>query len=74
MYSFFLGAILEGEVTEIVKVPQHRVVIGGQKQLKEATGALLSDLCNKEIIPLPDTASGEASVIGMIRIFEYHES
>ena len=73
VYSFFLGAVLEGEVTEIIKVPQRRVVIGGQKQLKEATCILLSGLCDKEILPLPDTASGEASVIGMIRIFEYRK-
>ena len=70
VYSFFLGAILEGEITEIIKVPQSKVVIGGQKQLKEATYTLLTNLCEKEVIKLPDTASGYASVIGMIRIFE----
>lgn len=71
IYSFFLGAILEGEIGEIIKVPQNRVVVGGQKQLKEAICVLLEKLCEKEVIRLPDAASDNASVIGMIRIFEF---
>ena len=71
IYSFFFGVILQGEVSEILKAKEPRVVIGGQNQLKYAMSILLNILCDKEIITLPDDESISASVAGMIRILEY---
>ena len=72
-YSFFLGAILEGEILEIIRTPEQKVVIGGQPQLKDATCRLLARLCKKEVLPLSDDRSGSASVRGMIKIYEYKD-
>ncbi len=72
-YSFFLGACLEGEVSEIIKIKEETVVIGGQAKLKEATALLLNRFSNKKVIECSDEASQYASVKGMIKIFTYNK-
>lgn len=72
-YGFFLGAILYGEVSEIIKTPERRVVVGGQPRLKDATCRLLAMLCDKEVIEIPQERAATAVVRGMVRIYEYRE-
>lgn len=70
-YSFFMGVVLCGEVSEIIGQHPKRVVIGGKKQIKEALFELLKDRIDGELIRVPDETAEMASHIGMIRIFEY---
>lgn len=72
-YSFFMGVVLCGEVTEIIKKLTGRIVIGGQKQIKQAMIALLKAKCNCDIIAIDDSDAKNASSVGMVRIFEYSE-
>ena len=71
IYSFFMGCVLQGEINEIIKSSENRVVIGGQSQLKRLINTLLTTFSNKEIILMPDEKCECASIYGMIKIFEY---
>lgn len=71
VYSFFLGAILSSEVKAIAESDAPRVVIGGRRQLKEATAILLSRYTDKEIVTLTEETVDASSALGVIRIYEY---
>ena len=71
IYSFFMGCILEAEVSEIIKAKENIVIIGGQKKLKEITSELVNIYSDKKVISLPDEICNDASIYGMIKIFEY---
>ena len=67
--SFFRGVILCDEIREILKYPVSTVVIGGKKQMREATAMLLQEICNKRIVCLSE-AEVEGSVSrGQLRIY-----
>lgn len=69
-YSFLLGVILCGEVREIVKAEESTVILGGQKQLREALKILLSQCSHKNIISLSDAEVENSTANGAIRIYE----
>lgn len=69
-YSYLLGAILCGEIGQIIASEKQTVILGGQKQRREATAALLRNRSAKNIVLLPDPVVGQATVRGAIRIFE----
>ena len=70
LYSFFIGAVLSGEIKKILSLNPRSIIIGGKAQLKNALCILLSSLSDTEII----TVSGEdadASVWrGAIKVYE----
>ena len=70
VYSYFLGAILYGDV-KILEEYGKKVYIGGKRQLRESLLYLIRQrtaLCAKEI---PEKDAELASTYGVIRIFEY---
>lgn len=71
VYSFFMGAVLSGEILAVLKMNAKKIVIGGKKQLKEATKILLSKTADCEIICVPDSDVDKSSVLGMIKIYEH---
>ncbi len=67
--SFFRGVILCDEIREILRYDTPTVVLGGKKQMREATAEILSHVCDKRVICLDD-ATVEASVPrGQLRIY-----
>ncbi len=70
-YGFFLGIALCGEIEKILQVNAPTIVIGGKKQLKEATAYLLSKYSKSTIKVLSDEEVDHSSTLGAIRIFEY---
>lgn len=70
-YSFFLGAVLAGEVKAILDAPQESIVIGGKSQIKRATEQLLHAMSSKKITVADDLSVDASSALGAIRIFEY---
>ena len=70
-YSFFLGAVLSGEITEIKKSKAKTVVIGGRRQIKEAMSLLLKAKDTKTVVTLDDSTVNSSTAIGAVRIFEY---
>ena len=69
-YSFLLGAVLCDEVKAVLRAPQERIVLGGQKQLREAMGILLRAKCQKSVTVLDDAAVAGSTALGAVRIYE----
>lgn len=69
--SFFLGAILSGEINRLLSINCSKILICGQQNLKNATFLLLSQL-TKTPVAVVDDSRGELAVVnGMVKIFEY---
>lgn len=71
IYSFFLGAVLNGEIEKILKRPEETVVIGGKKQIKKATAYILNETSDKTVVVLSDEIVENSVVSGQIKIYEY---
>lgn len=69
-YGYLLGAVLCGEIGQILRSEKQTVIVGGQKQLRGATAVLLKRYSGKEIVSLPDIVVEESAMRGAIRIFE----
>ncbi|MBO5224396.1 MAG: 2-dehydro-3-deoxygalactonokinase [Clostridia bacterium] len=70
-YGFFLGIALCGEIDKIIKANAPTVVIGGKKQLKEATAYLLEKYSDSIIKVLSDEEVDCSSSFGVIKVYEY---
>lgn len=70
LYSFFLGAVLQGEIRKIIKVGAKRIVLAGKKQLREATAVILRSVCESEVVLLDDETVEKSTFLGMIKIYE----
>ena len=71
IYSFFLGAILHGEVQYILNSGAKKIVVGGNKFLKEAVFMLLKEYAQGDIMCLSDDVVENAVSLGLVKIFEY---
>jgi 2-dehydro-3-deoxygalactonokinase len=71
VYSFFMGAVLSGELDRLVGMGAGRYVICGKRQLREPTAELLRGLCDAEVITVTDEQAEQATCRGAVRIFEY---
>lgn len=74
VYGFFVGAVLHGEVSQILKLNVKRIIIGGQKQLKKALYMLIKAKFDGEITLVSDKGAEDAPALGMIKIFEYKKT
>ena len=70
-YSFFIGAILSAEVSYIMRSCAKRVVVGGNKYLKDAIVLLLREHTTKEIESISPDDAENAVALGLVKIFEY---
>ncbi len=70
-YGFFLGVALCGEIEKIIKANAPTVVIGGKKQLKDATAYLLKKYSSSVVKVLSDEEVNSSSTFGAIKIYEY---
>ncbi len=71
VYSFFLGAVLSGEIKSIIESKAKTVVLGGRKQIKNAMAKILIKRDNKKVILLDENTVDMSTSIGAVRIFEY---
>lgn len=71
VYSFFIGAVLEGEIDFILSLDSEKIIIGGRKQIREAMATLLNANSSKQVITLDDDIVDSSTSLGMIKIFEY---
>ena len=69
-FSFLLGVVLCDEVKAILDAPEQTVVLGGQKQFREALRILLTAFGEKKIITLPDETVSFCVSLGAVRIYE----
>lgn len=70
-YSFFLGAVLQGEIEYILSLTQEKIIIGGKRALRQPMAVLLKAFSNKQIIELAENQTKSATTLGAIKIFEY---
>ena len=74
VYSFFMGAILCGEIEYVLKENPKKVVVGGNKKLRETVSVLLDEYFNGKIVCLSDERVEKANAMGMVKIFEYDKN
>ena len=72
-YSFFLGAVLHGEIRAVLADCPKAVYIGGRAEIKEATATLLEALASVSVFPLSDAAVNASTAKGLLKIYEYQE-
>ena len=70
VYSFFIGAVLHGEIKRIVAGDETNIIIGGKAQIKNAMYKLLTHICDKKISLVSDDIAKTASLRGIIKIYE----
>ena len=70
-YSFFLGIALFGEVEHIKRLGIGRVVVGGNRYLKDAVCALLEAFTDAEVKRLTDAEVDASVPFGLVKIFEF---
>ncbi len=70
VYSFFLGAVLSGEIMQIIRNKAKTVVLGGKKQIKNAMAEILKKRDNKKVILLDESTVNMSTSIGAVKIFE----
>lgn len=71
VYSFYLGAILQDEIDNILASDAKNVFIGGNYRIKTATATLLSAVSDKKITVISNGDVERSTAVGAIRIFEY---
>ncbi len=70
VYSFFMGAILHGEIKGIIEKSPKKIVVGGKRALKDATVLLLKALTDVPTVSLSDEQVEGSTSYGMIKIYE----
>ena len=70
VYSFFLGAVLCDEIAEIIKYGAAKIIIGGKRQIKEATAEILRHTTCTKVVTVSDADVESSTSRGMIRIYE----
>ena len=71
IYSFFLGAILHGEVQYILNSDAKKIVVGGNEFLKDAVTILLKEYVDGDIVCLSTEKVDSSVPIGLVKIYEY---
>ena len=71
IYSFFIGAVLHGEVEYVLNSNVKRIVIGGNKYLKEAIAMLLDEYMDGQVVCLSNDIVDSSVSAGLVKIFEY---
>ena len=69
VYSFFLGAILSSDYSNIINFPENTVVIGGKAALRKAFCLLLRDT-GKIIMAVDDRIADRAAAIGALKMYK----
>ncbi len=72
-YSFCLGAVLQDDIRSAMEMRAGRIVVGGNKKLRDAVTILLRHSTAAEVVPLTDEEAKNAVTKGLIRIYEYGE-
>lgn len=67
--SFFRGVILCDEIREILRCEAKTVVLGGKRQMREATAEILTRLGGKRVICLDEEAVSASVIRGQLRVY-----
>ena len=70
-YSFYLGAVLSGEINKIVKLNPERIIVGGKEQLKSAICTILEGIFSGDVISVGRDDVDTSVSRGIIKIYNY---
>ena len=70
-YSFFLGAVLYGEIVGIIKENPSKILIGGKESIKNAMYVILSKKSDTNVEKLSEQVVKNSTTVGAVRIYEY---
>ena len=73
IYSFFMGAVLEGEIIRVIESDVKKITVGGKKQLREQSVLLLKKYSGALITDAGEDAVQSSVINGMIKIYEYRQ-
>lgn len=68
--SFYMGAVLSGEINAILKNTPSKIIVGGSEFFRKPMSIILNKLSDAEIVVLDEKEVQSSSSLGMIRIFE----
>lgn len=71
LYSFFMGVVLCNEVEQILRKNPKRIIVGGQKEIKQAIAVILKKISSAHVEIIDDWQAEQASSSGIIKIYEY---
>ena len=71
LYSFFMGVILCDEIEQILRKKPKRIIVGGQKEIKQAIAVILNNVSSAHVEIIEDWQAEQASSNGIIKIYEY---
>ncbi len=69
-YSFFLGAVLEGEIESALKTNAKTIAIGGKAQIKNAMAEIFEKRSDKKVVLLSEDEVNSSTALGAIKIYE----
>lgn len=69
--SFYLGAVLCGEIQSLLARAPKRICIGGKGAIRRPMATLLGTLSDAAIICIEEQTAETASARGMVQIYEY---
>lgn len=72
-YSFCLGAVLQNDIRSAMGMGAGRIVVGGNRKLRDAVAILLRHSMAAEVVCLTDEEAKNAVAKGLVRIYEYGE-
>lgn len=70
LYNFYMGVLLCDEIQYVLSLSPERVVVSGQRQIKDAVAVLLSCLTTTAVVTVPTAVSDTATAMGLVRIYE----
>lgn len=70
VYSFYLGALLQCEVDNMIAAPAQNIYIGGKQAIKNAIALLLRARSDKAVTVIPDNIVAHCLVKGMCKLYK----
>lgn len=71
VYSFFMGAVLCGEIDRILQKKPKRIILSGRTEIKEAMAVLLTAAASAAVEMIRDEEAEQATRYGAIKIYEH---
>lgn len=70
-YSFFMGAVMCGEVLRVIEMQPKKAMIAGKEQLKKITEILLTAFSDIDVVCVGKEEASAAPALGAVAVFEF---
>ncbi|MBE6644490.1 MAG: hypothetical protein E7612_03815 [Ruminococcaceae bacterium] len=70
-YSFFMGAVLENEISAVTKYGKKKIMIGGKASLREPMRFIIENRTELEVGTYSDDETKFATALGAVKIFTF---